>query len=45
MILSNELPDFKDDTGVIATRFVILQTQVSAARAGLEWEANDDPGS
>jgi putative DNA primase/helicase len=26
MILSNELPDFKDDTGVIATRFVILQT-------------------
>ena len=29
MILSNELPDFKDDTGVIATRFVILQTQVS----------------
>lgn len=25
MILSNELPDFKDDTGVIATRFVILQ--------------------
>ncbi len=25
-ILSNELPDFKDDTGVIATRFVILQT-------------------
>ena len=29
MILSNELPDFKDDTGVIATRFVILQTLVS----------------
>jgi putative DNA primase/helicase len=29
MILSNELPDFKDDTGVIATRFVILQTQRS----------------
>lgn len=26
LILSNELPDFKDDTGVIATRFVILQT-------------------
>jgi hypothetical protein len=26
MILSNELPDFKDETGVIATRFVILQT-------------------
>lgn len=25
MILSNELPDFKDDTGVIATRFIILQ--------------------
>ena len=25
MILSNELPDLKDDTGVIATRFVILQ--------------------
>ena len=32
MILSNELPDFKDDTGVIATRFVILQTQVSFLR-------------
>jgi putative DNA primase/helicase len=29
MILSNELPDFKDDSGVIATRFVILQTLVS----------------
>ncbi|WP_292531890.1 phage/plasmid primase, P4 family [Methylocystis sp.] len=29
MILSNELPDFKDDTGVIATRFVILQTMNS----------------
>jgi putative DNA primase/helicase len=29
MILSNELPDFKDDTGVIATRFVILQTHKS----------------
>lgn len=29
MILSNELPDFKDDTGVIATRFIILQTLVS----------------
>jgi putative DNA primase/helicase len=29
MILSNELPDFKDDTGVIATRFIILQTFVS----------------
>jgi putative DNA primase/helicase len=29
MILSNELPDFKDDAGVIATRFVILQTVVS----------------
>jgi putative DNA primase/helicase len=29
MILSNELPDFKDDTGVIAMRFVILQTSVS----------------
>jgi putative DNA primase/helicase len=29
MIMSNELPDFKDDTGVIATRFVILQTQES----------------
>ncbi len=29
MILSNELPDFKDDTGVIATRFVILQTHES----------------
>jgi putative DNA primase/helicase len=26
MILSNELPDFKDDSGVIATRFLILQT-------------------
>jgi len=26
LILSNELPDFKDDTGVIATRFIILQT-------------------
>jgi putative DNA primase/helicase len=25
MILSNELPDFKDDSGVIATRFIILQ--------------------
>lgn len=29
LILSNELPDFKDDTGVIATRFVILQTRQS----------------
>lgn len=29
LILSNELPDFKDDTGVIATRFVILQTMNS----------------
>jgi putative DNA primase/helicase len=29
MILSNELPDFKDDTGVIATRFIILETVVS----------------
>jgi putative DNA primase/helicase len=29
MILSNELPDFKDDTGVIATRFIILQMKVS----------------
>ena len=29
LILSNELPDFKDDTGVIATRFIILQTHVS----------------
>ena len=29
MILSNELPDSKDDTGVIASRFVILQTLVS----------------
>jgi putative DNA primase/helicase len=29
MILSNELPNFKDDTGVIATRSVILQIQVS----------------
>jgi putative DNA primase/helicase len=29
MILSNELPDFKDDAGVIATRFIILQTMVS----------------
>ncbi len=29
MILSNELPDFKDDTGTIATRFVILQTMNS----------------
>jgi putative DNA primase/helicase len=29
MILSNELPDFKDDTGVIATRFIILQMHTS----------------
>jgi putative DNA primase/helicase len=29
MILSNELPDFKDDTGVISTRFIILQMVVS----------------
>jgi putative DNA primase/helicase len=29
MILSNELPDFKDDTGVIATRFIILETKNS----------------
>jgi hypothetical protein len=29
LILSNELPDFKDDTGVIATRFIILLTSVS----------------
>jgi len=29
LILSNELPDFKDETGVIATRFIILQTLVS----------------
>lgn len=29
LILSNELPDFKDDTGVIATRFIILLTTVS----------------
>jgi putative DNA primase/helicase len=29
LILSNELPDFKDDTGVIATRFIILQTHRS----------------
>ncbi len=29
LILSNELPDFKDETGVIATRFVILQTMTS----------------
>jgi len=28
-LTSNELPDFKDDTGVIATRFVLLQTPVS----------------
>jgi putative DNA primase/helicase len=28
-LTSNELPDFKDDTGVIATRFVILETPVS----------------
>ncbi|MFB9262836.1 phage/plasmid primase, P4 family [Bradyrhizobium erythrophlei] len=37
MILSNELPDFKDDTGVIATRFIILQTQVS-------FLGREDPG-
>jgi putative DNA primase/helicase len=29
MILSNELPEFKDDTGVIATRFIILQMHTS----------------
>jgi putative DNA primase/helicase len=29
MILSNELPDFKDDTGVITTRFLILETKNS----------------
>lgn len=40
MILSNELPDFKDDTGVIATRFVILQTRVSfLGREDTELEA------
>jgi putative DNA primase/helicase len=40
MILSNELPDFKDDTGVIATRFVILQTFVSfLGREDIELEA------
>jgi putative DNA primase/helicase len=40
MILSNELPDFKDDTGVIATRFVILQMVVSfLGREDTELEA------
>jgi putative DNA primase/helicase len=40
MILSNELPDFKDDTGVIATRFVILQMFVSfLGREDTELEA------
>lgn len=40
MILSNELPDFKDDTGVIATRFIILQTLVSfLGREDTELEA------
>jgi putative DNA primase/helicase len=40
MILSNELPDFKDDSGVIATRFVILQTLVSfLGREDTELEA------
>jgi putative DNA primase/helicase len=29
MILSNQLPNFKDDTGVIGTRSVIVQTRVS----------------
>jgi putative DNA primase/helicase len=29
LINSNELPDFKDDTGVIATRFIILQMHKS----------------
>jgi putative DNA primase/helicase len=28
-INSNELPDLKDDTGVVATRFIILQIRVS----------------
>jgi putative DNA primase/helicase len=40
MILSNELPDFKDDSGVIATRFLILQTLVSfLGREDTELEA------